>query len=796
MSIFLEKRPNGGEALYIDGDLQFDTSDEALYHEALALPALCIARKHFESRPLSVLICGGGDALALREALRFPNVQKVDLVDYSQEIVNLARTELAFLNQSALSDPRVSVSIEDAWEHLALHSKSANYDVILCDFTVPRRHEDSRVYSREWFSLLQEKLHPDGIIAINSFSPQGTPEAFWSLQKTIRAASLKSIPYRVCIPSFHNMGYGIWSFSLCARSIRLHELRDMNCPVELRQANLTDLWRGAIFPPSERAQRRCQPINTLECDTLLPMLLNPGLSTVQLPKFDDVSSDASFDLEPLIRSIPILHPYHTRLMIDTLARQVSSAIKKIDLRMLVDALLKRAAELPKRLCVELYKLKEYLRDHFDPLGDWETWSYRLFAALVIIITVANSIAPDSAFAKGGFGGGHGGFSTGIGEGHGFGSFGRVGDFGAPHAPGDISSARITSSGFRARSASNMVEDVEGRQYPTRTYYYRPLRGYEQNSGYQDYSSNIGAPNPPPQDEHQAVFAANSDMVVLENGDIVVNLSQTTYLLVSGGHVALMTKGSDAPLALVYHDPNLRNSLLSDISAQKQALSLEINTRKEWLSWVDWTGALIQSVRNDETEYENLIKTMRRLDDALNNLDSLQSSTALPPIPQRSGIVDLFAGGRLGTNGVLSIRTEANQWLNTDGSRMWLNNSENATQIPALFKGALASIITKRITENNADIADDANGIRELNSELASLKSDLAQYQNIYYQNNDPSYEVDYGTDEIGVSDAINRTQADIANCGDELKKTSNDSDNLRSELATLRWVQVRFEPKK
>ena len=38
MNIHLDERPDGGLAFYLDGDLQFDTQDEALYHEALALP--------------------------------------------------------------------------------------------------------------------------------------------------------------------------------------------------------------------------------------------------------------------------------------------------------------------------------------------------------------------------------------------------------------------------------------------------------------------------------------------------------------------------------------------------------------------------------------------------------------------------------------------------------------------------------------------------------------------------------------------------------------------------------------
>src|SRR5258707_15442563 len=49
MSLHLEERGGDDFALFIDGDLQFDTADEALYHESLALPALTLARPPLRS---------------------------------------------------------------------------------------------------------------------------------------------------------------------------------------------------------------------------------------------------------------------------------------------------------------------------------------------------------------------------------------------------------------------------------------------------------------------------------------------------------------------------------------------------------------------------------------------------------------------------------------------------------------------------------------------------------------------------------------------------------------------------
>ncbi|MDP2866144.1 MAG: spermine synthase, partial [Elusimicrobiota bacterium] len=49
----------GGRSFYIDGSLQFDSRDEAVYHEALALPPLALAAARLK-RPLEALVLGGG----------------------------------------------------------------------------------------------------------------------------------------------------------------------------------------------------------------------------------------------------------------------------------------------------------------------------------------------------------------------------------------------------------------------------------------------------------------------------------------------------------------------------------------------------------------------------------------------------------------------------------------------------------------------------------------------------------------------------------------------------------------
>ena len=59
-------------AFYIDGSLQFDTRDEGIYHESLALPAAALAAARFK-RPLAALI--QSDTAKWARVVKFAGIQ-------------------------------------------------------------------------------------------------------------------------------------------------------------------------------------------------------------------------------------------------------------------------------------------------------------------------------------------------------------------------------------------------------------------------------------------------------------------------------------------------------------------------------------------------------------------------------------------------------------------------------------------------------------------------------------------------------------------------------------------------
>lgn len=202
----------GSFQLFLNGSLQFSSADEYRYHEALVHPAFAA----FEARGLKarrVLVCGGGDGLAVREILRHPGVQEVVLVDLDPAMTEMATNQplLADLNGHALRDGRVKVLNMDALVALGEMSPSLRFDLAIVDFPDPHTYSVGKLYTTRFYRLLKEHLAPDGFAAVQSTSPLMARKSFWCIATTLEAAGFAVRPYHLAVPSF-----GVWGFALAS----------------------------------------------------------------------------------------------------------------------------------------------------------------------------------------------------------------------------------------------------------------------------------------------------------------------------------------------------------------------------------------------------------------------------------------------------------------------------------------------------------------------------------------------------------------------------------------------------
>jgi spermidine synthase len=192
--------------LFLNGNLQFSSRDEYRYHEALVHPALQAVK-----RPRQVLVLGGGDGLAIREILKYPDIEQITLVDLDPGMTRLFSSlpVLRELNQDALRSPKLKVINDDAF--LWLDKTQGFYDFIVVDFPDPTNFSLGKLYSKTFYHLLSQHLSQNGLAVIQSTSPLYARKSFWTIAHTIQSAGLQVAPYHTLVPSFGEWGFLIAS---------------------------------------------------------------------------------------------------------------------------------------------------------------------------------------------------------------------------------------------------------------------------------------------------------------------------------------------------------------------------------------------------------------------------------------------------------------------------------------------------------------------------------------------------------------------------------------------------------
>lgn len=192
---------------YINGSIQFDSIDEHRYHESLVHPIMMQTKAHE-----NILIVGGGDGMALREVLKYNDVQHVTVVDLDPAMTKLFKEHpiLSQLNDNAYDNPLVKVVNQDAWKFIE-HSQQL-YDVIIIDLPDPNNLSLSRLYSQTFYNILNTHLSRSGAMVTQASSPLFTRKAFWSIYETMKSTKLYAKAYHTYVPSF-----GEWGFVMASK---------------------------------------------------------------------------------------------------------------------------------------------------------------------------------------------------------------------------------------------------------------------------------------------------------------------------------------------------------------------------------------------------------------------------------------------------------------------------------------------------------------------------------------------------------------------------------------------------
>lgn len=145
-----------GRILTLDGYLMVTEKDEYIYHEM-------ITHVPMATNPdiKKVLVVGGGDGGTVRELARYSTIEKIDMVEIDEMVVEACRKYLPSIS-CALGDERVNIHYEDGMRFVR-NAKDNQYDLIIVDSTDPFGVGEG-LFTKEFYGNCCRALTADGIL--------------------------------------------------------------------------------------------------------------------------------------------------------------------------------------------------------------------------------------------------------------------------------------------------------------------------------------------------------------------------------------------------------------------------------------------------------------------------------------------------------------------------------------------------------------------------------------------------------------------------------------------------------
>lgn len=112
----------------------------------------------------SACVIGLGSGMTLSALSRYPSYETLDCVEISEEVIEADRYFAPYNYHVLTQDPRVRLIRADGRNHLLLTDQ--RYDVIVSEPSNPWISGVANLFTREFFTLCDERLTEDGVLAI------------------------------------------------------------------------------------------------------------------------------------------------------------------------------------------------------------------------------------------------------------------------------------------------------------------------------------------------------------------------------------------------------------------------------------------------------------------------------------------------------------------------------------------------------------------------------------------------------------------------------------------------------
>jgi len=191
-----------GTMLVLDGVVQTTSIDGHIYNEMIAHVPLSM-----HPSPRNVLIIGGGDLGAAREAAKYEEIERIDLVEIDETVVRVCMRHMPEVSGGE-PDPRVRFHFQDGVQFVKTVQEA--YDVIIVDSSDPIGPAE-QLFQYSFYRDIYRALKPDGMMVCQSQSPIFHRPVMSDTYRRIASLFPHCAMFTAVVPTYPG---GLWSFTL------------------------------------------------------------------------------------------------------------------------------------------------------------------------------------------------------------------------------------------------------------------------------------------------------------------------------------------------------------------------------------------------------------------------------------------------------------------------------------------------------------------------------------------------------------------------------------------------------
>ncbi|AIY79176.1 polyamine aminopropyltransferase [Clostridium botulinum] len=205
-----------GKFFTLDGLMMVTEKDEFIYHDMIVHVPMAT-----NPNIKNVLVIGAGDGGTIRELTRYKTIEKMDMVEIDERVVEVCKKYLP-KTAGKLEEERVNIVYEDGLKFV--RNKENEYDLIIVDSTDPFGPGEG-LFTKEFYGNCYKALSEDGILVNQHESPyyEYYAKSMKDAHEKIQGLFKINKVYQAHIPTYPS---GHWLFGFASK--KYDPIKDLN----------------------------------------------------------------------------------------------------------------------------------------------------------------------------------------------------------------------------------------------------------------------------------------------------------------------------------------------------------------------------------------------------------------------------------------------------------------------------------------------------------------------------------------------------------------------------------------